>query len=1472
LHPAVLDACFQTLLAAFPTWTNGQSMKEETFVPVKIERVRFYTPLPTHMLAYTRVTSFGPTGLTVDVQIVDESGACHAEVQGLAARQTGYRARRLNSPRYEYQWILRLRDGRGGRDSCHLSSPQLLHPFLQQQGEFLWRRFDRARFQNHFRDLLQAAAAAYIARALRELGRTPTAGDLPAEMLANRLGIAQQYHGWLKLVLPELTQYDIGSIEDPHRLWKALWDQFPECQAELKYLRLCGESLPAVLRGDVKPVDLIFPEGGSSGAETLLQDSPTFRLNNLLLQMAIGEVVRRLPKGRALRILEIGGRTGGATSFVLSVLPEHCSQYVFTDALPRFVAHAEHKFSQYPHVQYRTLDIERDPLAQGFEAHSFDLIIAFDSLHATKDLRQTLSNVTQLLGSGGLLAIGELTRPWLSTTLIFGLLEDWSTFDDGIRLAGPCISQEQWKGLLQEAGFTDTACVADGPLPGNAQHAVIVARGPQLTASPALAPNGTGESRTWLLFADDGSQERPSVGTELALKLQERGDTVIQVRRGIGFHRFGASSFNIRAGNADDMRRLMERISKESRPLSGIIHMWSLDGDAAESMTNDAIMTSTRLGCVAVAQTVQSLATMGRSIVENIWIVTNAAQPLDRRPEPIRMAQAPLWGLGRVAINEYQNLRFRLLDLATCCREEIESLAEELNDAADPEDEIALYGELRYVRRLVPVSSGLMNGTHLATRDVPQRFRIQVRRPGILDSLDARAVARETVTPNEVEIEVVAAGLNFMDLMLVMGMLPPEVTGDGLNLPGLECAGRVIAVGKEVSEFAIGDEVIACQHGAVASHVRVDARFVVPKPRHLSFEQAATIPIAFFTAYYSLHTLGQLQRGERVLIHSATGGLGLAAVQLAVRAGAIVFATAGSPEKRELLTALGVSHVMDSRSLAFADEVLNLTNGEGVDLVLNSLAGEAIDKGLSILRPHGRFLEVGKTDVYRNRKIGMRPLRKNVSMFVVDLLGAVEPRPDLARWLMREVLGLFERNELRPLPHRVVPVTRVAEAFRDMAQAKHIGKLIISMQDTEGLQVEPSIVQPVSIVADAVYLITGGLGGFGLAVADHLVRRGARHLALLGRSGISPAKEAAVEELRHRGVEVTVFAADVTDREQIRHVIATIGRDRPLRGIMHAAMVLDDVPIEHLTEERMWRAMAPKIIGAWNLHVLTRDLPLDFFVLFSSFTSIIGNPGQANYVAGNAFLDALAHYRRARGLPALAINWGVVGEVGHAAASPETADRLDRLGLKTMSLGATLDALDEVLLSDTIQIGPAEVEWKRLLRSRTIRNSPRYAALGGDNEAEESGLSVSSAVHDILEADAALLPSLLETHIREQLARAMGSAPAGIDTQRSLRNLGIDSLIAVEIRNRINTDFGVNVPLVKLMQNESIKTLADFIAERLIERNRSEKSQSAAHEPGVKFDAPLSAADAADLLERIDELTDEEVERQLSLLEPRGDA
>ena len=958
LHPAVLDACLQPIMAIVQAGLSG-----EVFLPVKIERLRFYASLPLRVFSHAKLREWKAAEIVLDIQIFDQTGDCLVELQGLVCRSAGRFARVANAPvLYEYQWKLTPRLPAGPpRCAQHLPCPQVLAPFLRGVAETLWQRFDRRRFQDEFQPRAGATALAYIAAALRELGWAPasSAAD-PVSVLGGRLGVATHYHRLLALLVKEADANGIVATDDPRSLWKRLWDDFPECQAELALIRRSGENLAAVLRGEIDPLDVIFPEGSLATVEHFYQNSETFRLSNLMIQKAIAEIVSRSPSGKALRILEIGGGTGGLTSYLLPVLSEHCAEYVFTDISLRFTAHAQQKFSQHPFVRYRPLDIELNPVAQGFAANSFDIIIASDVLHATRDLRNTLAQIKRLIASSGTLVLLEEARAGLHFTLIFGLLKGWWLFEDhDLRPDEPCLPPQEWERLLHGVGFSDTASFGDCSDLDRASHAVILARGPQLADASTIPTPTSSEPRAWLVFFDKGTCSRASIGAELALQLRERGDQVIEARLAAQYRQVGDASFEIGAHQPDDMRLLLESVSRQVPRLAGIVHLCSLDIETSESLTGGALVSSPRLGCVGVLQLVQAIAATASLTVDSLWLITRSTYRIENRAEALQLMQSPLWGLGRVVRNEYLDLHCRLVDLATCSQEEIALLADEMRAADHAEDEIALHGELRYVHRLMPVSTDTVHGMGPQKLDASRPFRVELQRPGILDSLAARRLVRVAPGPREIEIEVAATGLNFKDLMLATGMLPKDAVADDPfgGLMGLECAGRVVAIGEAVSEFMVGDRVVSIGAGNFATHITVDVGRAARAPCHLSLEQAATIPTAFLTALYALQTLGQMQRGERVLIHSATGGVGMAAVQLALKAGAVVFATAGSPEKRELLASLGVPHVMDSRSLAFADEVLEMTAGEGVDLVLNSLAGEAIDKSSvnsQIVRPFHR--------------------------------------------------------------------------------------------------------------------------------------------------------------------------------------------------------------------------------------------------------------------------------------------------------------------------------------------------------------------------------------------------------------------------------------------------------------------------------------------------------------------------------------
>ncbi|MEK7324228.1 MAG: SDR family NAD(P)-dependent oxidoreductase, partial [Chloroflexota bacterium] len=532
--------------------------------------------------------------------------------------------------------------------------------------------------------------------------------------------------------------------------------------------------------------------------------------------------------------------------------------------------------------------------------------------------------------------------------------------------------------------------------------------------------------------------------------------------------------------------------------------------------------------------------------------------------------------------------------------------------------------------------------------------------------------------PGEVEIQVHATGLNFKEVLNVLGMI-----GEDVPL-GNECAGVVAAVGEGVSRFNVGDEVIALAPHSFSTFAIARADLVIRKPAAMSFTEAATIPITFLTAHYGLHHLAKMKAGDKVLIHAAAGGVGLAAVQLAGRAGAEVFATVGSLEKRKHLESLGVmrEHIMNSRALDFADEIVATTNGRGVDIVLNSLSGDFIAKSLSSLAPNGRFLEIGKRGIWSNEQ--MAQARPDVTYAAFDLSDTIRADPAFIQKMFSELLAAFADGTLKPLPRRAFPLRDAASAFRYMAQAKQIGKIVITQN------------QPVAIRADASYLITGGLGGLGLRVARWLADRGARNLVLVGRRQPGEAASRAVSELQEMGVHVRIVQADVSKADQVQKLLASI--EPTLKGIVHAAGTLDDGILQQQNWQKFTNATAPKIDGAWNLHTLTQHLPLDFFVLFSSASSLLGSPGQGNYAAGNAFMDALAHYRKAQGLPALSINWGAWSEVG-MAASLESQDqrRWAAQGMGAMTPEQGLAVFGQLLdAAEAAQIGVLPINWSTL--------------------------------------------------------------------------------------------------------------------------------------------------------------------------------
>ncbi|HXV37365.1 MAG TPA: SDR family NAD(P)-dependent oxidoreductase, partial [Myxococcota bacterium] len=872
----------------------------------------------------------------------------------------------------------------------------------------------------------------------------------------------------------------------------------------------------------------------------------------------------------------------------------------------------------------------------------------------------------------------------------------------------------------------------------------------------------------------------------------------------------------------DELARLLDAIGRET--LRGIVHCWSLDAPAPDETTTESLEASLLSAGLSVVHLAQLLDAPGIGAAPRLWLVSRRAQSVapggDDLPESTAPARASLWGVGRVVAAEVPKLRATLVDLDRGDEQEIAALAEELLGDGE-EDEIALRASARYVHRYERSSEIAQRATH-ASGPALEAFRLEPSPTGMLDRMGWRARRREPPGAGRVEIEVAVAGLNFADVMKALGLYPG--LADGPIPLGIECSGRIASLGAGVAQqhgFAVGDEVVAIAPFAFGSHVETDARLVSRKPARLGFEEAATLPIAFLTSWYALYQLGRLQAGERVLIHSATGGVGLAALQLARRVGAQAFATAGTPEKRDFLRALGVEHVFDSRSLAFADELMRATSGEGVDVVLNSLAGDAIGKGLSVLRDHGRFLEIGKRDIYADTRLGLRPFRRNLSFVAIDLDRAMRERLDLLASLFRDVIAEVDAGRLAPLPFRVFPAFNHAGAFRTMSQARHFGKVLVSLRAARG-RIAPPLPEPASFRADATYLITGGLGGFGCIVARWMVEHGARHLALVGRSGATSDEAArALEELRAAGAQVRVLRADVSERAAVDRVLAEIDAEMPpLRGVIHAAMVLKDRLIADLNHERMREVWAPKVHGAWNLHAATLGRELDCFVLFSSLSSVFGIGGQANYASGNAFLDALSYQRQAAGLPSVTISWGYLADVGWVARHDEIGQRLKALGVKSFTPRQALQLLGRFLVEQPPHVGVMGIDWRVWSEATSAsRVSPRFAALvrasaagGPDERGRRGGAAIKG---EILSAPPEERMPMLVDLVRSQVARVLGAAPAKLDVEKSLTQLGLDSLMAVELRNWIEGELRLTLPTVELMRGPSVVRLAELLLEQI---------------------------------------------------------
>ena len=777
-----------------------------------------------------------------------------------------------------------------------------------------------------------------------------------------------------------------------------------------------------------------------------------------------------------------------------------------------------------------------------------------------------------------------------------------------------------------------------------------------------------------------------------------------------------------------------------------------------------------------------------------LYVVTRGAQTVVAGERP-NLEQAGLRGLLRVIGAEHPSLHPTQIDVDDDTEgfHVVRQLLLGLQ-----EDETAFRNADWYTAHLYP-SPLRAEERHTTVVDHEREgMRLEIRTPGDLQTLEMTAFERIAPGPGEIEVAVTASSLNFADVLVAMGRYP---SFDGKPQLGIDFAGVVTAVGPHVRSHRVGDHVGGMSpNGCWGTFVTCDADVAVTLPAGLRDDQAAAVSTAAATAWYGLHELARIKPGDKVLIHSATGGVGQAAIAIARHARAEIYATAGSPERREMLRRMGINYVYDSRSPAFAEQILEDTDSYGVDIVLNSLTGASQRAGVELLAFGGRFVEIGKKDIYGDTRMGLFPFRRNLSFYGVDLALMCTTHPAQIRNLLTTVYQLTAEGVL-PQPETThYPLADAATAIRVMGAAEHTGKLILSIPRTGHSTVVVPPEQAQVFRPDGAYIVTGGLGGLGLFLASKMSAAGAGRIVLNSRSMPKPEACEQIERMRSCGTEVEVVTGDVADSETVDRLVAeATATGLPVRGVLHAAAVVEDAILTNITDDLVERDWAPKVYGAWHLHRATTTQPLDWFCSFSSAAALLGSPGQGAYAAANSWLDAFTQWRRAQGLPATAVAWAAWDEIGagkHLAASGDTA---------MISPEEGAHAFEALLRHNRSYSGYAPVIGTPWLTDLAARSPFAEAfAANGDRQADTS--SFRAELNTLAREE---WPTRVRRLVAEQLSLILRRS---VDPDRPISEYGLDSLGNLELRTRIETEAGIRV---RSMDITTVRELADSLCEAL---------------------------------------------------------
>jgi acyl transferase domain-containing protein/NADPH:quinone reductase-like Zn-dependent oxidoreductase/acyl carrier protein len=1415
LHPALLDCTFQLII---------QLLKEDvtlgsgiTFIPIKMGRIVFRQSQAKPHLARATLLRRSSHSLTAEFTIYDTDGVVIAMV-----KEARFRSIRLVKNTAERLRFLDYHctpqphaSGLGGTPPFTF---KVRHSSLIELVRSSTLATSHSRYSEEVDPLLDILCSQFAREALQQLstdGDKLTFEEILASQTANEeikpfldylLSLAREDQsisltpdGWEMTPVPD----DQATAQD---IWNSLVAEYPEYFHIIHSVGRIGMHLKSILDGS-QTLESVRPYASSMAALTgqALGAEGKQRLGQVLRNM-ITQAISQLPDGRRLAVMEISQETPYYAMDACVSMDFNCCDYIFATTSTTLSDDAAQLEERYPGIETRL--IGDSPEQTGAARSCQVVVVTLDFETPVEAMKAMIYARACLVLGGSLIVIGLHPARWID--FVFGAHQQhWSLLDNERWLSNQR-SVQLWQQQLQQLQFVNISLLEFAPDSLSGPYVLLG----QLSedALPLPLPH-TITPRSWVLLADpDGFSAK--ISDHLTKKLQARGDLVVQ---------------SCPDGQAH-LESLLRETTASFGQLDGIVHLAGLCPQPTTASDAESILNQQVTRCATAAAILQAVETTQTKTV--LWLITANAisDRLPQRPSEdtsertIIPMDAALWGFGRTLLNEAANSSVRLIDLeGPFALETVVSALEKEFEQPDKEQEIILteWGE-RYAPRLgfSPRPEGQKSPSQpIDTPLISLGFQF----PGQLRNLRWEARPDAALADNEIDVEVHATGLNFRDLMYTLGLLSDEAIENGFAGPtlGLEFSGIVRNIGSNVEGFLPGDKVVGFGPSCFGNRVITQANAITLLPPGLSFEAAATIPCTFFTVYYAFQHLARLQPGEKVLIHCATGGVGIAAVQLAKWMGAEIYVTAGSDEKRDFLRMLGIEHIYNSRSLSFAEEVMEQTGGKGVDVVLNSLAGDAINSNLRVLRPFGRFLELGKRDFYENTKIGLRPFRNNISYFGIDTDQLMQTHPDLTRNLFVEVMALFTKGGLHPLPYHVFEAEEIVDAFRYMQQARQIGKIVVTYRNGINRVHAPivPIRQRLKLSDSASYLITGGLGGFGLRTAQWLVEKGARNLILISRSGPSSTEALdAIERLRNQGVRVHAASCDVTNKAALADLLKETAKTLPpLKGIVHAATVINDGLICNMDAEQIRSVLAPKALGAYHLHELTSDSSLDFFILYSSATTLFGNPGQGNYVAANACLEALARNRRAVGLPATCVRWGAIEDVGFLARNEKIKTALQsRMGGSALQSTIALDVLESMLIADRSGLAVMELDWKALSRFLPSAASPKFSLVAHHAGDTKGDVDDTDTLQHMLEelSDAELVTTLSEI-LKKEVGEILRLSPDKIDGTRSMYDMGLDSLMGVELVGALESRFGIRLPAMALNQSPSIEKLAERIVQQL---------------------------------------------------------